>query len=398
MVTVGAQQNGNVVGENATALSRLNEGYADRVITDKSSIIDTSTSNASGSKSPIDIYKENLAVYALVNNKINDGTITYDDISNNKQAIADILSFELGYFTQQGNIAGQGFIPLSLQLTVDGLSGLRLLESYEINTELLPPNYRNNIKFIIKGITHKIDNSGWYTTIESFSGPKKDTLAPVTNFNFFVKPAPNLSGTGGTGGETGTSGNLLVGSATVTNGAYSIRNQGAIKTEYWKMGVHHSYTTKGKINTPGGEWSVGFKRSGFVSYFAGASGYETILSNNTNLKYPVFDFTLLRNGSSDVDIPAPFDGTVVAQGHDRSGNAYMALLGTDGIKTAMILHMKTFYKKKGDTFVKGEKLAVQGNVVPGTGTHTHAELISLEDFANWWNLILSLPEDYDGLP
>jgi hypothetical protein len=196
MVTVGAQQNGNVVGENATALSRLNEGYEDRVIKDKSSIVDQTTTETSGSKSPLDTYKENLAVYALVNNKINDGTITYDDISNNKQAIADVLTYELGYFTQQGNIAGQGYIPLSLQLTIDGLSGIRLLESYEINTELLPPSYQNNIKFITKGITHKIDTSGWSTTIESFSGPKRDALAPVTSFNFFVEPASDLNGTG----------------------------------------------------------------------------------------------------------------------------------------------------------------------------------------------------------
>jgi hypothetical protein len=210
MITVGAQQNGNVVGENATALSRLNEGYEDRVIKDKSSIVDKATTEASGSKSPLDIYKENLAVYALVNNKINDGTITYDDISNNKQAIADVLTFELGYFTQQGNIAGQGFIPLSLQLTIDGLSGLRLLESYEINTELLPPNYQNSIKFITKGITHKIDTSGWSTTIESFSGPKRDTLAPVANFNFFVDPAPDLSGTGGGAAPAEAGGNTVL--------------------------------------------------------------------------------------------------------------------------------------------------------------------------------------------
>jgi len=197
MVTVGAQQNGNVVGENATALSRLNIGYEDRVIKDKSSVVDQqTTTETSESKSPLEIYQQNLAIYALVNNKINDGTITYDDISNNKQAIADILTYELGYFTQQGNIAGQGYIPLSLQLTLDGLSGIRLLESYEINTELLPPSYQNNIQFITKAVTHKIDTSGWSTTIESFSGPKKDTLAPIASFNFFVEPSADLNGTG----------------------------------------------------------------------------------------------------------------------------------------------------------------------------------------------------------
>jgi GH24 family phage-related lysozyme (muramidase) len=55
---------------------------------------------------------------------------------------------------------------------MDGLSGMRLFEGYSITEIFLPQNYRNNIKFITKGINHKIDGNGWVTSIDSLSIPK----------------------------------------------------------------------------------------------------------------------------------------------------------------------------------------------------------------------------------
>jgi hypothetical protein len=182
-ISIGAQSNGNKVGENATAISKLSDGYIDRIITNKSSIIDRNNSegetDTEKSKSPTEVYTENLIAYSNIKNKINEGTITFDDISNNTQGVVDLLKYELGYYTQQGNIAGVGFIPINLSLTCDGLSGPRIYESYTINETLLPENYYNNIKFITRGVSHKIDESGWSTTLESLSAPRLDELKQV---------------------------------------------------------------------------------------------------------------------------------------------------------------------------------------------------------------------------
>jgi hypothetical protein len=199
-ISIGAQANGNKVGENSTALSKLNVGYVDRVLKEKSSIIDVKTedetsADASGSISPQQAYTNNLTQYSSTINKIQIGTITQDDITSGTEAIVDLFKYQLGYFTQQGNIGGVGFIPINLELTMKGLSGPRIYESYTINDEILPDNYKNNIQFITKGVSHKISDDEWVTTLESLSGPKQTNLKPISGEDFVTgedtTPTPN---------------------------------------------------------------------------------------------------------------------------------------------------------------------------------------------------------------
>jgi len=205
-IAIGAQVNGNKIGENSTALSKLNNGYIDRLITDRSSIPDDNNESEGKSKDPNEVYKSNLLIFTDFINKINLGTVTPDDISNNSQAIIDILKYELGYYTEQGNIPGAGFIPIDLQLTMDGLSGPRIYEVYNINEELLPDSYKNNIQFITIGVNHKIDENGWTTILNSLSGPRRDNLKPVV-----VIPTSNDTGTTGTTKKTELSNDELSG-------------------------------------------------------------------------------------------------------------------------------------------------------------------------------------------
>jgi len=179
-IAIGAQVNGNKIGENSTALSKLNNGYIDRLITNRSSIPDDNNDESDGkSKDPNIVYKDNLLIFTDFINKINLGKVTPDDISNNSQAIVDILKYELGYYTEQNNIPGAGFIPIDLQLTMDGLSGPRIYEVYNINEDLLPDSYKNNIQFITIGVNHKVDGNSWTTTLNSLSGPRRDNLKPI---------------------------------------------------------------------------------------------------------------------------------------------------------------------------------------------------------------------------
>jgi hypothetical protein len=182
IISIGAQFNGNKVGENATALSKLNYGFSDRLIPAKSTFIDDNNSNISGSLGVNEQWKQNIIDYGNLIDRIDIGVVTVDDISNNTQSIVDLLKYELGVYTQRNNIAGVGFIPINLRITMDGLSGPRIYEAYSINEDLLPDSYKNNIQFITRGVSHKIDNNGWFTTLESFSGPRPQgvALAPLS--------------------------------------------------------------------------------------------------------------------------------------------------------------------------------------------------------------------------
>ena len=172
MISIGAQANGNKVGENATAFSKWNTGLIDRIVPDKTNKLEESTTGATSSMSPEQMYVGTFSKYTGLIRAIDDKSVSQDYISSIKQPIVDMFKYEIGYYTQQGNIPGIGFIPISLNLTMDGLSGMRLFEGYSITETFLPQNYRNNIKFLTKGINHKIDGNGWVTSIDSLSIPK----------------------------------------------------------------------------------------------------------------------------------------------------------------------------------------------------------------------------------
>lgn len=385
-IAIGAQNNGNAMIANSTPLSNFNTGLTDRIITEKQN------PNVSGSKTDqgFDQFNSAYSAYEDFKNKLvsREGGISASDIDLYRSFLTDLFNYDLGTYTNNGHIPGTGFIPLNLQLTMDGLSGIIQYQSFNVDETSLPDEYKDKLGFITTTVTHKIDTTGWETTIGSLAVPKlnKEKTDIVT------APPPEVKK------ENNKTVDISNTPSAAEGGAYKINNQRAFKTEYWKMGVHHSSTTTGNVSTPGGEWKVSYRKSNYVGFYSSADNYDIISKKNTDKNYVVFDFTLFRQDSSDVDIPAPFDGTVISQGKDSKGNTYMALLGNDGVKTALILHMRAVYKKKGDTFVKGEKIAIQASVGPtSSGVHTHVELMSVEDFIDWWNEIISLPDSYTGL-
>jgi hypothetical protein len=176
-ITAAAQSNSNVVGETATAFSKWNIGYTDRIIPERSSIMDKQTQKSGSlSSNPETVYLENLIKYASLANFIQTGLITSEDITAYGSAIVDMLKYEINYFTEKDCLPGPGFLPINLQIVMSGLSGPRVFESYTINETLLPSNYKNNIKFLTKSVTHKIDINGWTTTLDSFTAPDVASL------------------------------------------------------------------------------------------------------------------------------------------------------------------------------------------------------------------------------
>lgn len=385
-IAMGAQNNGNTMIANSTPLSNFNKGLTDRIISEKQN------PNTSGSKTDqgFDQFGSAYIAYEDFKNKLvsREGGISASDIDLYRSFLVDLFNYDLGTYTNNGYISGTGFIPLNLQLTMDGLSGIIQYQTFNVDETSLPDEYKDKLGFIATTVSHKIDNRGWETTIGSLAVPKLHK--PKTDI--VIAPPPEVKK------EANKTVDISNTPSAAEGGAYKIKNKSVFKTEYWKMGVHHTSTTTGNVSTPGGEWTVSYRKSNYVGFYSSADEYDTISKKNTDKKYVVFDFTLYRQDSSDVDIPAPFDGTVVSQGKDSKGNTYMALLGNDGIKTAIILHMRAVYKKKGDTFVKGEKIAIQASVGPtSTGVHTHVELMAVEDFIDWWNTIIGLPDSYTGL-
>ena len=72
-----------------------------------------------------------------------------------------------------------GFIPLELTLDIAGMSGMKIYNQLLIDTRFLPPNYGNTLEFVVMGLNHKVDSSGWTTSINAISKPKDDGESPT---------------------------------------------------------------------------------------------------------------------------------------------------------------------------------------------------------------------------
>ena len=62
-----------------------------------------------------------------------------------------------------------GLLPLEFDLVLDGMDGFAIYNKIEINQSFLPTNYAESLDFLIKGINHKIDASGWTTNLSTLS-------------------------------------------------------------------------------------------------------------------------------------------------------------------------------------------------------------------------------------
>jgi hypothetical protein len=191
MITVGATANGYVVGEDATALSRMNAGLTDRfkeVIGYPEDLSTSTTVLGTAEKTlkeryeaaitSFNNYVETLSKYEWSQGAIDDFTslqtqlLEYDQANQVQTAAKD-------YITKDSTIdqstlpasANGGFLPFDLSLTMDGLSGMKVYQKFSADTNFLPTNYPESLEFLIKGITHTISNNQWTTNIESFAIP-----------------------------------------------------------------------------------------------------------------------------------------------------------------------------------------------------------------------------------
>ena len=81
-----------------------------------------------------------------------------------------------------------GFLPLTFNVDLDGISGVKIYNKLNIRTDFLPSNYPESLKFIISKVDHKISNNNWETSLstltQTISEPYKtlsQTLTKKTN-------------------------------------------------------------------------------------------------------------------------------------------------------------------------------------------------------------------------
>ena len=201
MTTIGAQSNGQAVGEDATALSQWNKGLTDRFFIEK-------TSNPSGSNAEIatedinTLYEDIVNEYSTFITKMEEQK--FDELLDSS---SEVITNFLEYMQAQESVKDSkstpsiGFIPFNLNLSMVGLGGMKIFQKFTINNTFLPYNYPQTLEFLIKGISHKVDNNGWVTDIESFCVPNPSTVSKGANPTLtYITPPLTTQEAGGGGG------------------------------------------------------------------------------------------------------------------------------------------------------------------------------------------------------
>ena len=198
MIVIGAQYGGNELSANATAFSKYNLGLKDRVIPVKKNNNDYAQSSEKEDEEAVVLVVEDVW-NQQINYKV-DGTSLFESIYQLKNFLAEDIGclgelssnyFNLmfGKLVKDKQLQSPSFLPFSLSMDIDGLSGMKLFERFSIDDRVLPPSYgEGNVELLVKSLNHTIGGDGWTTQVDT-------QAVPVSKMNPIKAPGPMVSST-----------------------------------------------------------------------------------------------------------------------------------------------------------------------------------------------------------
>lgn len=172
-ISIGAQANGNIAQSNSTAFSIYNKGLVDRVI-----IETVDTAQTTIEEKP-DLFAELFTedVIKCFSDIYRFTQFTDPNTSVLENINSQFCKLATGVLTQKKKNTAPFFLPFNLSLTMDGLSGMKIYQSFKVDGKALPLTYNSNdIQLIIKSLSHDVSPDGWLTKVETIAGPQFDIL------------------------------------------------------------------------------------------------------------------------------------------------------------------------------------------------------------------------------
>ena len=248
-----------------------------------------------------------------------------------------------------------GFIPLSFEIVLEGISGIKIYNKLSVNTDFLPSNYPESLNFIITKVNHQISNNNWDTSLSTISIPNTEPYQLSRYASFSGTDTGNTgggnSGGGNTGGGSGggNSGGGNVANApkvTLTSGIDLIGTNGQLlyypqETKKTQLYLHHTAGNpagdkSGASSTIRGTWAVYGAPIG-THYIIQGSGFteyvfdEKYWSNHLGVD-------ALHPKSLSVEIAAY--GFVTLNGKGQYINDYNSVVPTNQVTAAVNKYLK----------------------------------------------------------
>ena len=173
-IAISAQANtGSVNATDHSSLSWLNQNKQDRYkkyIRDASS--DLSAAKDAAKQAGVDKSEADRRAAQMFNDHVKN---VYDDFKVDKERVESAKNYYIERMSKvkSGDVitSSTPFIPVELNLTLDGISGIIMGNAFTIPEERLPLSLRGEdgltkIAFIVAGLHHTIENNEWITKIK----------------------------------------------------------------------------------------------------------------------------------------------------------------------------------------------------------------------------------------
>jgi hypothetical protein len=364
MISIGATAAGYTKGMEATMFSKWNTGIVDRF---KEEYVppDPST-NPTGS--------ENEAVINYIENILFKNPTTLQSPIGGYYLDTELISSQISFatefykycqyqFQQKYPKYGSpiiGFVPISLNLSMDGISGMKIYNVVRTSTRFLPKNYTDSLRFITTSVNHKLNNNDWETTIDTIVIPEnydelgneilpynarfeevKRILIESAILKYGPQPPKTVLRKGATGGRGS---NYIYTPPPNNASAWEVTKAGKKLSRAEDLTKHHSHDElEPDPNQISGGWS---KRNG--SYV-----YDMVL-------YRTEDGVRTKNPF----VPSPINGTITFIGYYSNGkDSAIEIEGSTSKETYKLLHcdVNNALVKKGDIVKPGQLLARQSD-------------------------------------
>lgn len=206
-IAIAAQNPDATAGEQISSFQRLNKGLTDRVSQGAKPY------KAPKSTNPYEYFLNDISkLSSHFEILYNSFVLPSQEVINEMDTILDqILNYDLQWRAGAGEITSPFFIPVELKLSLNGISGFKQYEKFDITPDyILPPSYPNNVNFIIQGVSHDVTDNEWTTNINALSWTSKQSNAASLTFESvgILSGAPTTSPTNSKPGQPQGGANL----------------------------------------------------------------------------------------------------------------------------------------------------------------------------------------------
>jgi hypothetical protein len=176
MVSIGATAAGYTKGMEATMFSKWNTGITDRFKEEYVPNTGVTSPTGSANEAVRNYVTEVLLKDLSRNEKAGGGFFLDTELINSQVNFAtEFYKYCQFEFQQKNPKYGSpiiGFVPINLNLSMDGISGMKIYNVVRTSTRFLPKNYTDSLRFITKSVNHKLSNNDWETSIDTVVIPE----------------------------------------------------------------------------------------------------------------------------------------------------------------------------------------------------------------------------------